>query len=259
MFGRRDDERRARLLAALADGSISATKRRRALVEAAASPTARRMLHEQQYVHHALKGGAPVTPSSLHARLVGQATRRQGPARRAVDRLALAGAVALAAIVVLVSLSFALRPGAASTVADVARPSALSATASAPMRDPRRPALLRASFAGVTYPDWAPRFGWRATGQRRDAIHGRMTTTVFYQHTHHRIGYTVVSGQPLKPAAGAQRVVINGLELRAYKDHARDVVSFTRNGHTCVLAGKVHFRSTLLRLASWKAEGAISF
>jgi hypothetical protein len=36
-------------------------------------------------------------------------------------------------------------------------------------------------------------------------------------------------------------------------------VTFRRDGRTCVLAGIVHFRSTLLKLASWKGEGAVTF
>jgi hypothetical protein len=111
----------------------------------------------------------------------------------------------------------------------------------------------------VTYPDWAQKFGWRATGRRADSIGGRHTETVFYRHTHHRIGYTVVSGAPLDPPPGSQRVVVNGVHVHAYRDGIRDVVVFVRDGHTCVLAGFVHHRSTLLKLASWKGQGAISF
>jgi hypothetical protein len=44
-----------------------------------------------------------------------------------------------------------------------------------------------------------------------------------------------------------------------YRDGRNTVVAFVRNGHTCVLAGHVHFASTLPKLASWKGDGAIRF
>ena len=53
--------------------------------------------------------------------------------------------------------------------------------------------------------------------------------------------------------------MVNGLTMLAYKDGRRDVVTFERNGRTCVLAGVVHRRSTLVKLASWKADGSIVF
>jgi hypothetical protein len=168
--------------------------------------------------------------------------------------------VATVAAAAVLALTLVAGIGTHPTIAEAARPSALAATAPAPAQDARRPTLLRASFAGVTYPDWTRRFGWRATGERRDSLEGgRAAQTVFYRHTHHRIGYTVVSGKPLKPPGHAQRFVVNGLQMLAYKDGRRDVVTFERNGRTCVLAGVVHRRSTLVKLASWKASGAIAF
>jgi hypothetical protein len=211
--------------------------------------------HER--VHRLLTTAGPATPAALRQRLDAQAARAAAP-RRSRARVALAGAVATVAAATVAALSL-IDLGGAPTVAAAARPAALAATAPAPPQDARRPTLLRASFAGVDYPDWNRDFGWRTTGQRRDTIDGRPTRTVFYQHTHHRIGYTVVDGEALKPPSGAQRFVVNGLEMLAYKDGRRDVVTFERNGRTCVLAGVVHRRSTLIKLASWRAEGAISF
>jgi hypothetical protein len=134
-----------------------------------------------------------------------------------------------------------------------------AATAPSPPRDAGHPTLLRASFGGVTYPDWKRHFGWRAAGQRDDTIGGRQAHTVFYRHTHHRIGYTVVAGKPLKRPAGAQRLVVNGLVMYRYRNGRDTVVTFRRNGRTCVLAGYVHFASTLPKLAAWKGDGAIAF
>ena len=211
--------------------------------------------HER--VHRLLSTAGPATPPGLRERLAAQSAR---PVHRSRSRAVLAGAVATAAVAVVLALTLVARLGTHPTIAEAARPSALAATAPAPARDARRPTLLRASFAGVTYPDWNQDFGWRTTGRRHDSIEGgRSAETVFYQHTHHRIGYTVVSGRPLKPPGHAQRFVVNGLQMLAYKDGRRDVVTFERNGRTCILAGVVHRRSTLVKLASWRADGAIAF
>ena len=211
--------------------------------------------HER--VHRLLSTAGPATPLALRERL---ATRSARPARGSRPRVALAGAVAAIAAATVLALTLVAHLGNHPTIAEAARPAALAATAPAPAQDARRSTLLRASFAGVAYPDWNHEFGWRTTGRRHDSLEGgRTAETVFYQHTHHRIGYTVVSGKPLEPPGHAQRFVVNGLQMLAYKDGRRDVVTFERNGRTCVLAGVVHRRSTLVKLASWKADGAIAF
>ena len=37
------------------------------------------------------------------------------------------------------------------------------------------------------------------------------------------------------------------------------IAVFERNGRTCVLAGVVHRRGTLVKLASWQGRGAVAF
>jgi hypothetical protein len=39
----------------------------------------------------------------------------------------------------------------------------------------------------------------------------------------------------------------------------QDVVTFERNGRTCVLSGDVHDPDTLVKLASWEGKGAVNF
>ena len=118
--------------------------------------------------------------------------------------------------------------------------------------------LLRAEVDGVVFPDWGPEFGWRATGMRRDEIDGRRTTTVFYEHTGHRLAYTIVSGPALPRPAGARTVERDGLQMSVYRDPSHgghDVAVFERDGRTCVVAGHVMKLSTLLELAAWKGGG----
>jgi hypothetical protein len=209
-------------------------------------------------VSSVLRAGGPATPPALRARLralQAQRTERRRPA----PRLALAAATALATFGAVVVIALTAGSSGVPTVAEVAAAANREATAPAPARDARHPPLLRASFGGVAYPYWKQHFGWRTTGERTDTIDGRRARTVFYQHTHHRIGYTVVSGKPLKRPAGAERLVVDGVEMYRYRDGRNTVVTFERNGHTCVLAGFVHFQTTLPKLASWNGRGAIAF
>lgn len=96
-------------------------------------------------------------------------------------------------------------------------------------------------------------------GTRDDALDDRTTRTVFYEHMGHRIGYTIVSGDALDLPAGAETVRVAGVEIALLRDGARDIAVFERDGHTCVLAGHVLERSTLVKLAAWQAEGSIEF
>jgi len=216
-------------------------------------------LHDphQQRVHDLLSGGGPATPPTLHAGL--RELRPPAAPRRQPPRLVLAGATALATLAAVLALALTAGSPGAPTIAKAATLATRAATAPSPARDAAHPTLTRTSFAGIAYPYWTGRFGWRAAGQRTDSLDGRATRTVFYRHTHHRIGYTVISGKPLKRPAGAQRLVVNGVEMYRYRDGRKTVVTFERNGHTCVLAGYVHFASTLPKLAAWTGDGAIRF
>jgi hypothetical protein len=98
-----------------------------------------------------------------------------------------------------------------------------------------------------------------ASGARRDRVAGRDADTVFYLHTHHRISYTIVAGPPLSPPAGADSVSIDGITIHRFRDGPRDVVTFERGGHTCVLSGEVHNPATLLKLAAWRGDGDVRF
>jgi hypothetical protein len=214
--------------------------------------------HER--VQRALGAGGPATPPAVRAALAALRAPRAGrePRRRA-PRLALAGATALAAFGAALAIALNAGSPGVPTVADAATLATRAATAPSPARDAAHPTLTRASFAGVTYPYWKDEFGWRVAGQRSDSIDGRTAHTVFYRHTHHRIGYTVISGAPLPRPADAERLVVGGVELFRYRDGRNTVVTFRRNGHTCVLAGYVHFASTLPKLASWQGDGAVVF
>jgi hypothetical protein len=180
------------------------------------------------------------------------------PAWLPQPRLAIVAAGVAAVIALLVVAAVSLT-GPGGPIVAAAELSQSPATEPTPRADRLRPALLERSFAGVRFPAWSEEFRWRADGARSDEIDGRETVTVFYRHTHHRIGYTVISGAPIEPPADAERLTADGLELRRFRLGRQDVVTFERNGRTCVLSGEVHHANTLVKLASWEGEGTIRF
>jgi hypothetical protein len=114
--------------------------------------------------------------------------------------------------------------------------------------------------AGLPFPYWEDRFGWHAAGARTDRLDGRQLTTVFYRRGAERIAYTIVSGNSLAPAQAARTTVRAGTMLASMWSHGRPVVTWLRQGHTCVLSGGrgVSF-SALTRLAGWRSHGEIPF
>ena len=157
---------------------------------------------------------------------------------------AVRGATALA-----LAVAFAILPGGRSITSRGrrARDSAgHRARAAAP---PER--CCRRGVDGVAFPNWAPAFGWKQTGSRRDTLDGRATRTVFYEHMGHRIAYTILPGAPVDAPKEARIVRRGGLEIALLHDAGRDVAIFERDGRTCILAGHVERTSTLVKLAAW--------
>jgi hypothetical protein len=193
-------------------------------------------VHHRRVVH-ALQSGGPAVPDSLLRQIAALDARPTRP-RVGFRRPALAGALALAlALVLTVVLSLGGPAG----------PSVVDAAQLSPLPSERGAAR---GFAGVSYPDWSDRFGWYSVGARDDRLDGRRTTTVFYRHTHHRIGYTVISGGTIEPPDDAEVLHVKGKVLRRFKLGVQDVVTFERNGRTCVLSGDVHDPDTLVKLAA---------
>jgi hypothetical protein len=164
-----------------------------------------------------------------------------------------AGAVAVAlAAVVLV--------GGGPGVEDVAAAAVRPATAEiAPV--PADSKLLKERIGDVSFPNYAAKFGWEAVGSRTDEIDGRQTETVFYEKDGNRIAYTVVEGDALPKPGDADKSTLEGVDLRSLTTDGRSVVTWERNGQTCVLSvveGDVP-RDELLTLAAWKGMGAVDF
>jgi anti-sigma factor RsiW len=254
-------------LAALADGSLPEERRAEVEARVAASPALGEELARQRRALHAIRTASSEVraPASLRARLeVPQRARTSGrpgarqprSAGRPWSRIgAIIAAGAAAAAVALIVLG-----GGGPTVDEAAQLASQPPTASAPATQSGQPTLLAASFEGLAYPNWEQEFGWRAVGERSDELDGRATHTVVYENREgRRIAYTIVSGDGLDPPADGEESVVDGVELAAFEADGAEAVTWLRDGHSCVLAGKGVERSTLLELAAWKGDGAVTF
>jgi hypothetical protein len=251
------DERTRREMASLADGSLEGRPRAELEARIAGSPTLRAAFERQRTGAAALRGLNLQAPASLRARLVAEApAHSRGTARR---RLALGGGLAGAAAAAVLAVVLVLSSGSESpTVLEGARLAERPSTGPVAV-DPSNPKLLAADVEGVPFPNWSRRFGWSQAGIRSDALGGRETRTVLYEHAGKRIAYTIVSGDGIAAPSDATTTRRNGVNLHSLSDRGRRVVTWWRNGRTCVLSASDVSDRELLKLASWKGDGAVPF
>jgi hypothetical protein len=243
-------------LSALADGTIDPA--RRAAVEAriAASPELTALYERErrvvEMVHRA--NAAERAPARLRARVEAQ---RPSPRVRARRRAGYASAFAAALAAVVLALVLLLPGGSpgAPSVSQAAALAALGPTHPAPAPDRSAPSVkLGRSVEEVYFPNWMRSFGARAVGERSDGLGGRPAVTVYYRWHGKTLAYTIVGLPPLaEPAGRATRW--NSTELRTLKVDDRFVVTWRRDGHTCVLSGKGVSPAELQKLAAWTAPG----
>ena len=206
-------------------------------------------------------------PDSLHTQvqaLVADASRRKGRPRighrrsPALANYAIAGALAAAAAAIAIAIALSgggngpfIRQASALTLD---RP-----TSAAPSENPHNSTQLAAAVQGVAFPYWEERFGWRSTGTRQDTVNGRAVTTVFYADRRGRqIGYAIVAGTPAPTQDRGAIAWRNGTRFRVLQLHGATVVSWLRDGHLCVVAGRGVSAATLLALASWHDRGSVA-
>jgi hypothetical protein len=243
-------------LTALADGTLSGRRRRRLEERLAREPELHEELERQRMAVAALRATDLPAPAALRERIESERERTRGPARR--RRLALGGALAGAAAAGVLAFVFVL-PGGAGAPMVVEASELAERPATGPPPPPGRPDRLAAGAFGLPFPDWAEKFGWHAAGVRRDEIDGRDAVTVFYEKEGRRIGYTVVSGEQIDPPEGAASAAREGTRLRYLDDRGRLIVTWERDGLTCILSGRGVEPDVLLDLAGWRAEGRVPF
>jgi anti-sigma factor RsiW len=226
-------------LSALADGTLDPERRAsvQAWVDASAERTAlyERERHAVALLHATHSDGAP---AALRARIEAQRHKRRAPKARWRVAYGAGLATALAAVGLALALILPAGSPGAPSISEAAALASLGATGPGPMPDPDEPGdRLGQNVGPVYFPDWADRFGWRASGQRTDQIRGRLADTVYYRLHNRMLAYTIVASPALNVPSATHRWV-NGTEYWTLRMNGRVVVTWRRNGHTCVLSAK---------------------
>ncbi len=238
-------------LSALADGSLTDPERRAELQRRIeASPELTAVYERERSVLLALaEARSERAPDRLRARL-----ERERPSANKRLRLrigygvGLAGGIAAALLVVALALPGG--PGGPS-VSQAAALALKGAVQGAPAADPRDPnARLKLNVRAVYFPNWGWSFGWKVVGERRDSFYGRTAVTVYYRRGSQTVAYTILDLPALRqPSASVTR--LSGVNFRTLHLSGRIVVTWRRNGQTCVLSGAGVSPRVLQTLASW--------
>ncbi len=193
-------------------------------------------------------------PAGLRARIEAQRPSARVHARRRVG-YASGFAVALAAVALAVVLVLPGGSPGSPSVSQAAALAVLGPTHAPPPPNPSAPAVkLGRGVQDVYFPNWERSFGAQAIGQRSDGLDGRQAVTVYYRWHGRTLAYTIVELPPLsEPAAHVTQM--NGIQLRTLKLRGRFVVTWRRDGHTCVLSGSRVSPVALQKLAAWTAPG----
>jgi hypothetical protein len=192
-------------------------------------------------------------PATLRMRL---ADERRAPARAGRRRFALPalGGVGLAAVAAVVLVLAGVGGSAGAPSLDDAVALALApSTKPAPAVDPANAQLVAAKVGGITFPNYSYAWPkWMTKGSRYDHVSGRDAITVFYRGPRGDVGYTIVDGKPLDAPDGARHVRAGGLDLSVLRRDGATVVTWQRDGHTCVLAGRgAGVEQQLVKFATW--------
>ena len=246
-------------LAAFADGQLEAEERADLERRMASDADLARAYERQRagIVTIAAAVESVSAPLALRSRVEAM-QRGEAPARRRRFTLPswmpAAGIAAAAAAAVLAIVILGGAPSTADMLAAATRP-----PTGAVSLDPRQPALLRDRVEAVRFPNFEAKFGWEATGVRTDEIGGRTVRTVFYRNEGRRIAYSIVSGEALDWPGDAAQKPRDGVALRTFVSGNRTVVTWRREGRTCVLSAVNVPLDELLTLAAWKGKGAVRF
>jgi hypothetical protein len=247
-------------LAAFADGELGEEERAELERRLAADAGLARAYERQRagIVTIAAAVESVSAPLALRTRVEAMQRGEAPPRRRrrfgfpAWFPVAAIGTITAVAIAALVLIGGA--PSTADVLAAATRPPAAAVSL-----DPRQPALLRDRVEAVRFPNFEAKFGWEATGVRTDEIGGRTVRTVFYRKEGRRIAYSIISGEALDFPGDAAKRPTDGVDIRTFESGNRAVVTWRREGQTCVLSGVNVPLDELLTLAAWKGKGAVRF
>jgi hypothetical protein len=102
----------------------------------------------------------------------------------------------------------------------------------------------------VTFPNWGYTLGWSTAGQRVDRLANHLAVTVYYSWHGRDVAYTIVS-VPALSQPHADVVAVGGLRMRVLSLAGRRIVTWRRDGRTCVLSSRDVPAQQLERLAAW--------
>lgn len=240
-------------MARLADGSLPAARQAELREELQRSPALARALAEQEQAVSMLRAADVPAPDSLRQWLQEQTSERRAPRRRLRlrPRFAFPAAAGVAVAAVAAAIVLALSGGSTSPSLTQATRASLAASTMPPPSESNDGAMtLDVSAAGIRFPYWEKTIGWRALGFRVDSLSGRHAVTVFYAGpAGHRVGYTIVTGPPLN-VSGGKTVTSHGIPYTFKQVGSARMVTWLRNGHTCVIAGRGVSNPMLLHLAT---------
>jgi hypothetical protein len=174
-------------------------------------------------------------PDRLRARI--EATRASGATR--ARRRAGYGMAVPAALAALILALVLILPGGTPGAPSLSQAAALAgrgAAAPGPAVDADDPAKSRLDrkVGGVYFPNWTASWGLKATGARTDRIDGRLAVTVFYGGS---IAYTIVAAPALTTPLPNRTSWHGGVAYHTLALAGQLVVTWARDGHTCVLSG----------------------
>lgn len=240
-------------LARLADGSLAPAQRAEVEARIAATPGGPELLAGERRAVDVVRtaAGAVRAPAQLRERIAAEGARARRPAAR--RRVALGGSLAVGLAILVLALVLVL-PGGSPGGPSVSQAAALGArgpTAPAPPARPGHAALLARDVDEIYFPTWRG-LGWQATGERVDRLDGRLLDTVYYRSGGWTIAYTIVAGPALAQPARPWLTVQAGTELRRLGRSGRSIVTWRRDGHTCILSGTRASERALLGLATGK-------
>ncbi|MGO9499936.1 MAG: hypothetical protein ACLQA5_24975 [Solirubrobacteraceae bacterium] len=251
-----------RHLARLADGTIEPVRVDDLERSVAASTELQARLDEQLWAVAAVRTlasqRAPAT-LRLRTRLLGGAARPRRsrfPGAR-VPALGLGLAGVLAVLVLVLAALGGSQVGL--TVADAATLAVRPATGTVAEPPDDGTMLPHVRAAGLPFPYWEDRFGWVATGVRRDDVDGRLLTTVFYRRHGSHVVYTIVPGASLLAGHDVRTIRRGGLRIGTFTTGHRLLVMWLRRGHTCVLSGVDVPLDALVKLAAWRGHGTLPY
>jgi hypothetical protein len=248
------DDRLLADLAAAADGTLPPARQAEIEAMAQEDEEVAAALDEQRRAVSMIRGAAAEVhaPLALRERLEADRGRLARPrARRRWFSVALAGAAAAAVLLAVVLAA----PGGP-TVQDAAAFAGKPPQASAPAGDGQR---LPLEQDGVAFPDWAAKFGWKATGKRTGEVDGRDATTVYYEKGGKTLAYTIVGGDALDAPGDARTITVAGTPVHVFRtDAGKPAVTWERDGQTCVMTGAGVPDAKLAELAGWQVNGALA-